>query len=88
MKTVSLTLSGRVVDAHGQPVPQARIGITDSPVAMPDLALLTGPDGGFVLGVPVAGRYGLNVVADCCGSARISVRVPDDPQPLIVRLPR
>lgn len=88
MNSTSLTISGRVVDADGRGVPDARIGITDSPVAMPDMALLTGADGGFVLGVPVAGRYGLQVIADRHGAARIRVQVPDDPQPLAIRLQR
>jgi hypothetical protein len=55
---------GTVRDPAGQPVAGARVIFTESPVPMPDLAALTGPDGRFMLSLPVAGHYELAVHAD------------------------
>lgn len=35
----------------------ARVAVTHAPVEVPDVAVLTEEDGGFSLGVPVAGSY-------------------------------
>jgi hypothetical protein len=38
-------------------VADARVALTAAPVEVPDIAVLTGEDGGFSLGVPAAGSY-------------------------------
>jgi uncharacterized GH25 family protein len=57
-------ISGVVLDPDGRPVPGARVYVTASPAPMPDVAILTGPEGEFVLGVSVAGIYRLAASAD------------------------
>jgi uncharacterized GH25 family protein len=59
-----LLLTGSVVDAAGRPVPDARVALTSAPVDVPDLALLTGGDGGFSIAVPAEGVYGVAAVTD------------------------
>jgi hypothetical protein len=43
---------GRVVNADGVPVARARVTIVAATVPMPEIALLTGPDGHFELELP------------------------------------
>jgi hypothetical protein len=57
-------IEGRVVDAAGAPVPMASVYFVDGPVALPDIAALTGPDGSFRLSAPGAGAYTLGVRSD------------------------
>jgi hypothetical protein len=45
-------------------VTDARVALTDAPVEVPDIAVLTGEDGGFSLGVPVAGSYRVAAYGD------------------------
>jgi hypothetical protein len=52
-----LLLSGVVVDAAGRPVADARVALAAAPVEVPDIAALTGEDGGFSIAVPVTGVY-------------------------------
>jgi hypothetical protein len=49
---------GRVVNADGVPVPRARVTIVAATVPMPEIALLTDPDGRFELALP-EGRFRL-----------------------------
>jgi hypothetical protein len=56
-------LSGVVVDAAGQPVADARVALA-APVEVPDIAVLTGEDGSFSIGVPVPGAYRITAHAD------------------------
>jgi hypothetical protein len=59
-----LLISGVVVDAAGQPVGDARVAFTATPVEVPDIAALTGDDGRFSLAVPVAGVYRVAAIGD------------------------
>jgi hypothetical protein len=59
-----LLLSGVVVDPDGRPVPDARVALTAAPVEVPDIAVLTGEDGGFTITVPVSGSYRLAAYGD------------------------
>lgn len=52
-----------VVNAAGEPVAGASVLFTAAPVAVPDVAGLTGADGQFVLNAPVPGRYRIGVRA-------------------------
>lgn len=80
-------IQGRVSDAAGRPVAEARISIVESPVAMPDMALLTDAAGRFALGAPVAGRYVIGIDADAAGRARQAITIDDDGAVLDIRLP-
>ena len=57
-------LSGVVVDAAGQPVADARVALAAAPVEVPDIAVFTGEDGRFSIGVPVPGAYRVTAYAD------------------------
>lgn len=57
------TVSGRVVTPAGEPVEGAAVYFVSGPVALPDIAQRTGPDGRFALGLPAAGRYRIGVNA-------------------------
>ena len=52
------------MDEAGRPVVGARVYYASGPGAFPDLAALTGADGGFALSAPNAGRYEVQVQAD------------------------
>ncbi len=58
------SLNIRVLSASAQPVQTAAVTITASPVPVPDIAALTGPDGWASIGVPCAGDYGVMVNAE------------------------
>jgi hypothetical protein len=78
-------IQGTAVDDDGAPVAEARVVVLDSPAPMPDVALLTGPDGSFVLGALETGTYRLAVHADGYDGAEASVEVQSD-RPATVRL--
>lgn len=73
-----VTVRGEVRGADGAPVAGARVSITDSPVPVPEIAAVTGPDGGFVLAAPAPGRYAFAAHADGVpgGPATGEVAVP------------
>ena len=78
-------IQGTAVDDDGAPVAEARVVVLDAPAPMPDVALLTGPDGSFVLGTPAPGAYRLAVHADGYDAAEATVEVQSD-RPATVRL--
>ena len=69
------TLSGVVLDATGCPVALARVFFTQAPRALPDVAALSGADGGFILAAPDVGRYAVACSTDSLGSASATVDV-------------
>ncbi|MEF2526816.1 MULTISPECIES: carboxypeptidase-like regulatory domain-containing protein [Streptomyces] len=50
-------VTGTVVDADGSPVAGAVVHLADGPGPVPDIAALTGPDGGFSFPVGAEGVY-------------------------------
>jgi Carboxypeptidase regulatory-like domain len=66
------------VDADGRPVADARVSLVAAPVEVPDIAVLTGEDGGFSIGVPVTGSYRVAAYGDQ-GSAQEPVDVDHGP---------
>ena len=78
-------IHGTAVDDDGAPVAEARVVVLASPAPMPDVALLTGPDGSFVLGALAPGTYRLAVHADGYDGAEATVEVQGD-RPATVRL--
>lgn len=50
-------IAGTVIGTDGAPVAGAQVLFAHAPVAVPDIAQLTGPDGRFALGAPAAGTY-------------------------------
>lgn len=58
------TISGVVLDPDGKPVLGARVYVTASPTPMPDIAILSGVEGEFVLGARAPGVYRLAASAD------------------------
>jgi len=70
---VAALVGGRVVDQHGQPASGVAIMFSASPVPVPDIAELTGPDGRFTLAAPAPGRY--VVSARATGGAPVTLEV-------------
>lgn len=56
-------ITGRVVNRTRDPVRGASVYIVRAPTSVPDVAQLTGPDGGFALSVPMPGTYRIGVSA-------------------------
>ena len=78
-----MLIAGTVVDAAGLPVPQAAVLFREAPVAVPDVAELTGPDGRFALHAPAAGRYRVAVHSEGHPSAEEEVEVGAADPPLL-----
>jgi hypothetical protein len=66
-------IAGVVRDGKGDPVAAARVYVVDAPVSLPDIAALTGSDGAFSIGVPVAGWYTVEATAEGWAPARATV---------------
>ncbi len=80
-------LRGVVRRADGTPLAGAGISVASAPVAMPDIAQLTGADGRFVLGVPAPGTYVVGVTAPDGETRRVEMIVGEgDPEPVEVSL--
>ena len=58
------SLNIRFLDQSARPVQMAAVTITTSPVPVPDIGALTGPDGQVSIGVPCAGDFGVTVNAE------------------------
>jgi Carboxypeptidase regulatory-like domain len=69
-------VKGVVRDAAGKPVPGARVMFVEGPVALPDVAALTGADGSFAMAAPAAGTYQIEAHTDEFAPAKASVAVP------------
>ena len=50
-------IRGAVHDQQSLPLAGARVYFLSGPVPLPDVAAMTGPDGGFTLTAPVPGTY-------------------------------
>jgi hypothetical protein len=54
-------INGIVRDEAGTPTPGIVVSLTSGPVALPDIAALTGVRGEFALSAPVSGEYVVTV---------------------------
>ncbi len=82
-------VAGRVVDEDGRPIAGASVLFSASPVAVPDIAELTGSDGSFAMAAPSAGRYRVSVHASGHAPAERDVEVrAAAPQALEIMLER
>ena len=68
-------VAGRVVDSDGRPIAGASVLFSASPVAVPDIAQLTGSDGSFAMAAPAAGHYRVSVRASGHAAAEREVEV-------------
>jgi hypothetical protein len=68
-------VAGRVVDPDGQPIAGASVMFSASPVAVPDIAELTGSDGSFAMAAPAIGSYRVAVYATGHAAAEREVEV-------------
>jgi hypothetical protein len=73
--TPTPVVAGVVRDDDGHPVAAARVYVVDAPVPVPDIAALSGPDGTFSVGLPVAGRYTMEAAAEGRAPARATFEV-------------
>lgn len=83
-----LLITGQVLDARGRPVAGARLDWVQAPVGLPDVALLSGADGGFTLAVPAAGRYRLRASSDTHGQVEADLDARPGTLHLDLHLPR
>lgn len=84
---MAAALRGVVRGADGRPLAGASIALASAPVAIPDIAQLTGADGSFALGAPVPGTYVVGVTAPDGETRKIEVTVGEgDPDPVEVSL--
>ena len=77
----AIPVGGRVIDHDGRPVGGAAIMFSASPVPVPDIAELTGPDGRFTLGAPTPGRYVLSARASAGAPVTLEIDVGAAPPP-------
>lgn len=85
-----MSIRGRVVARDERPLAEARVGLSEAPVPMPDVAALTGADGSFVLATPAAGRYTVTAAMDGYRSSSVTVAVAgaqDDAPAEIILVP-
>jgi hypothetical protein len=79
---VAATLvAGRVIARDGNPVSGAVVMFSASPVPVPDVAQVTGPDGRFTLAAPEPGRYVVAVRAGADPPVELAVDVGAVPPP-------
>jgi hypothetical protein len=71
-------ITGRVRDAHGAPLPNARVYFVRGPGDLPDVAAITDTRGLFTLTAPTPGEYEIECMTDEAGSARQRVEVQND----------
>ena len=81
-------IAGTVTDAAGRPLAQARVYFKSSPAAVPDVAALTGADGGFVLMAPHPGDYEIGATSDAKGTGSSRVTVGSKDASVQIRLAR
>ncbi len=86
MAPAPLVLTGTVTDPSGRPVAGARVALAAGPAPVPDVAALTGDDGGFSFGVPVPGSYRVEAFADQGGAGRSVEVLPEGTEPLLLVL--
>jgi len=68
-------IRGVVTDATGNPLADAAVAIAAAPVAVPDIAALTGPDGRFAIAAPAPGGYTVVATAPGTGTGTVTVQV-------------
>jgi hypothetical protein len=71
-------LKGRVVDRAGRPVSGAAIYFVAAPAPRPDIAMLSGEDGRFVLALE-PGKYVIGARSDTAGGGQAAIEIPDVP---------
>ena len=76
---------GVVRDSGGRPVPGARVYFMSGPVALPDIAALTGADGAFALTAPASGSYEVGCATDD-DSTSVTVEVSGRDAQIEIRL--
>lgn len=68
-------ISGVISDSDGKPLADAQIYFTESPMPLPDIAMLTDSDGKYSLSVPSAGKYGIGYNAAGFASKKVTVTI-------------
>lgn len=77
MSATSGSITGRVIDAEGQPVSGATVAITGGTQPFPDIAAVTNSQGAFRFGGMQPGSYDLEVhKGTATGQAQVVVSAP------------
>jgi hypothetical protein len=77
---------GVVRDEAAAPVKDVRVYFTHAPVAIPDVAALTGADGKFMLGAPVDGSYTIECAAEGFDTVRRTVVITERDEEVEINL--
>ncbi len=82
-------ISGGVCNESGKLVANARIYFTESPMPLPDIAMLTDSNGKFTLLVPSTGKYGIGCYADGFAPKTVTLTIKSNQEShLAIRLAR
>ena len=73
------SIEGTVRDAAGRALPDVAVFIKTADQPHPDIAALTGPDGGFRLTLLLPGSYVLEAIGAASRPVTIAVQVPSGP---------
>jgi hypothetical protein len=84
----TVVVLGKVRSREGEPVPDARVFITEGPTSFSDIALLTDDFGRFALSVPSAGTYTLMAVAEGFPPTSVVVQATLNTKPVEIELAR
>lgn len=68
-------IQGVVTDEEGRGLAEVSVAFVSAPVAVQDIAALTGPDGRFAVTAPVSGAYTLVATADGYAAEHVTVQV-------------
>jgi hypothetical protein len=75
-----MSIRGQVRRPDGEPLAEARVYYTESPVPMPDVAALSNADGRFELSTPAPGRYTVSSVLEGYAASSVTVVVEAERQ--------
>lgn len=68
-------IDGVISDEDGRALADVTVAFSSTPVAVPDIAALTGPDGRFAVTAPASGTYTLVAAADGYATEHVTVQV-------------
>jgi Carboxypeptidase regulatory-like domain len=75
------TIIGVVSDEEGRAMAEVTVTFLSAPVAVPDIAALTGPDGRFAVTAPASGSYTLVATTEGYAAEQVTVQVELESSP-------
>lgn len=68
-------VTGQILDPNGHPEADAAAYVITAPQPMPDIAMISGPDGSFTFLAPIPGRYTLGARSERWGYAETTFQI-------------